>query len=100
MVIFVHPFFLQGSDSVAVIAAGLPNITGTANQNRSILADGYSFNGAFSGGTAGASIYALNWSGTYARSWFDFNASRSSSIYGNSNTVQPASITLIPQIKY
>lgn len=92
--------FIEGHDSVAVIAAGLPNITGAAYQNRSILGDGYSFNGAFSGGTAGASVYALKWSGMYARSWFDFDASRSSSIYGNSNTVQPASITLIPQIKY
>ena len=29
-----------------------------------------------------------------------FNASRANSIYGNSTTVQPAAIRLIPQIKY
>lgn len=29
-----------------------------------------------------------------------FDASRSNAIYGNSETVQPATITLIPQIKY
>jgi hypothetical protein len=29
-----------------------------------------------------------------------FNASKSSPIYGNSNTVQPPAMTLIPQIKY
>lgn len=31
---------------------------------------------------------------------FNFNASRSSSIYGASTTVQPPTIALIPQVKY
>ena len=30
----------------------------------------------------------------------EFNASKSSSIYGSSNTVQPKSLTLLPCIKY
>ena len=38
--------------------------------------------------------------GAYGRYSIDFNAANSSNIYGNSNTVQPPSIVLIPQIKF
>ena len=76
----------------STIDAGLPNIVGTFSD----LAGGsLSFGGAFSQGTP-ASI-TMNyqqssdsaWSWNYVRNG-TFNASRSSSIYGKSSTVQPS----------
>ena len=83
---------LQGADSNhaagTTVEAGLPNITGSImtpylrNNNES---DFYS--GAFiREGTKGSSI--VN-GGSGMPSYTTFNASRSSSIYGNSTTVQP-----------
>lgn len=69
-----------------VVAAGLPNITGTI---ATIAAHGgYIAEGAFQDeGTYGDADY----SSVDGRK-FSFNASRSSSIYGNSNTVQPQTV--------
>ena len=76
----------------STVSAGLPNISGTFSD----LAGGsISFGGAFSQGTPSritlnyqqSSDSAWNWN--YIRNG-TFNASRSSSIYGNSGTVQPA----------
>lgn len=69
------------------VNAGLPNITG-AFRGRNAFNDGpVSYTGAFgvvySGSTSGASGAG---SSPY---YFDFDASRSSSIYGKSDTVQP-----------
>ncbi len=91
---------LQGDNAVGIKDAGLPDITGEAAlanynggfESSSVMSGafrtgrGYSY--SFKGDT-GSSSYALN-----------FDASRSSAIYGNSTTVQPPAITLIPQIKY
>lgn len=87
---------LQGGDSPAVLAAGLPNITG---QYYAVVGGGITVNGAFtrswvdsSGQTSGG--------GGYNRVHLVVDASKSNAIYGASNTVQPPAIVLIPQIKY
>lgn len=76
----------------STVSAGLPNISGTFSD----LAGGsISFGGAFSQGTPSSITmnYHQNsdsaWRWNYIRDG-TFNASRSSSIYGNSGTVQPA----------
>lgn len=86
---------LQGADSThtagSTINAGLPNITGYWGNmsNRGGFAEGAiqmssrktsGYNGAYNGGT-------------YAN--FDFDASKSNSIYGNSTTVQPPAYCVI-----
>lgn len=83
---------LWGSDSAGYLLAGLPNITG--NLNGHIWVNNQS-DGAFittksnwafkQGGTSNSAP------GVYDTTW-NFDASRSSSIYGNSNTVQPPAI--------
>ena len=80
------------------IEAGLPNITGEFlfnNDMGSVSPDGYT--GAFKAGTRGN-----YWSPTGDRMAnnyrIGFSASGSNSIYGNSDTVQPNSIYLIPCI--
>ena len=80
----------------AVISAGLPNITGSTG---SFAVGNYagSATGAFTVNTSSRDC-AESYTKTGVNIRID--ASRSSSIYGASNTVQPASITLIPQIKY
>ena len=81
---------LQGADNDHAagtsIAAGLPNITGAIAVRSSHMLAGAS--GAFfvsnSFNDADVETGSNRWRGDYA-----FDASRSSSIYGNSNTVQP-----------
>lgn len=75
----------DGTNGNTTIAAGLPNITGTLGGD---VAAGYVGNtGAFSSGIAESNVSIVSTpSGTSCHS---FDASRSSSIYGNSNTVQP-----------
>ena len=84
-----------------MLSAGLPNIIASQNPNR-VSDDGIQgrLDGAFyfknttvKGGSASdANPGVLN--------GLAFDASRSNPIYGKSNTVQPPSIVLIPQIKY
>lgn len=80
---------------MAILAAGLPNITGTLSSNRYLFNEG---SGAFGveGGTANMPSAASK-SGYHI---FNFNASRSSSIYGKSTTVQPPAIAVNIFIKY
>ena len=107
-------FIENGAAALTAKAAGLPNITGgylpklamsgyTANRNKISceIANG-AFKNDFYHGT-----HAINGGLTYDTSYVDqdakgvsFNASRSNSIYGNSSTVQPPAVTLIPCIKY
>lgn len=84
---------LQGGDSAAVVAAGLPNITGVASGGR-----GESWSGAFKYAGVDQHVDA-NGSGA-SQHYANFNASWSNPIYGASTTVQPPAIRLIPQIKY
>ena len=93
--------FLQGANyNVGTYrAAGLPDITGTISV---AIGDLNAADGAFyNGGTAGKS---KTFGAAFANETFTatkiFAASRSSSIYGNSPTVQPASFTVNYIIKY
>ena len=94
---------LAGDSAGSTVAAGLPNITGE-------------FSSAYAGGwigrydspqgsltkvndyspRLGESNNALSSYGTHYR----FDASKSSSVYGASSTVQPPAIKLIPVIRY
>ena len=90
--------FIQGGDTPTIKEAGLPNITGEFSTecgnwpwhdhpNSAIYQNGLISN---NGGFAGSDTDDL----------VKFDASRSNSIYGNSSTVQPPAITLLPQVRY
>ncbi len=94
---------IQGGDSTAVLAAGLPNIEGSAS---GLTTNGgfsyfYSVTGAF--GLINSDNYtSLTTPGNTQNKFqgFDFDASRSNAIYGASTTVQPPALSMIPQIKF
>lgn len=91
--------FVQGSTTVGVNKeAGLPNITGSSF-NLCINSSSSSTNGAIistmTGGNTIKTADHTKYSGTIS-----IDASRSSSIYGNSSTVQPPAVTFLPLIKY
>lgn len=101
--------FIQGSNTAGTIKnAGLPNITGLVCVN--VRDGGYRFemwgDGAFypTRGERGFKVTngsyspAVQYSGSEEH--VSFSASRSSSIYGNSLTVQPPTVTMKPCIKY
>lgn len=97
--------FVQGSTTVGTVkSAGLPNITGhisyICHADTSPINDDQPEHGAFR-----AKVFqdtTLAYPSTRANRWTDpsFDASRSSSIYGNSTTVQPPALTLLPCIRY
>lgn len=73
----------DGNNANTTIEAGLPNITGDIN----VISHNVLANGAFSNTS---SFNSHGWDGTATGGrTYNFNASRSSSIYGNSSTVQP-----------
>ena len=90
--------FAQGSTTVGTVKnAGLPNIIGHIGH---LAMDGnYVFDGAFS---LAESKSLPNQTGTSRHNYAvgAFYADRSNSIYGNSTTVQPPALTLLPCIKY
>lgn len=80
-------------DIPAVLAAGLPNITANDfSGNPNTGGSGAIYNAGNSDNTVGAGQ-------TYWR-LYAFDARRSNEIYGNSDTVQPPALQLIPQIKF
>lgn len=85
--------FIEGSETAGTVKeAGLPNITGNIN-NQNIW-NYQSGTGAFVVTGGSATVNACNTSPNPAYAYLSFNASRSNSIYGNSDTVQPPSITM------
>lgn len=89
--------FIEGTSSTSSVgtymSAGLPNITGYTGG----AADDYvSTSGAFYRAGSGCEADNGNW-GTF-HAYLD--ASRSSSVYGNSSTVQPPALKLLPLIKF
>lgn len=102
-------FLQNGAAALTAKAAGLPNVSGTV---------GYLYSTQMIPSEASNylnSTKALKWrdqntnsqeattsivSGRVSMTNLDFNASRENSIYGNSTTVQPPAVTLIPCIKY
>ena len=99
----LHHRFLEGTTTTSevgkTVEAGLPNITGsvtvcTRNDGND---DRNEASGAFtlSDGGGRGDAYALQ----FTRPKWDFSATRSSSLYGGSSTVQPPAIRVLPCIK-
>ena len=96
--------FLEGANGNLgiYIEAGIPNIIGSLRY--------FSDNAVWSGEASGAfehyynisskQIPNVSTSGTSNAYYFNFNASLSNSIYGNSNTVQPPAVCINYIIKY
>lgn len=92
--------FLQpSSDGGIQINAGLPNITGGWN-NVGVEPSCANVTGAFYNNPVGGTFFYHASGRGGSVGGFYLNASRSSSIYGNSTTVQPASHTVHLCIKY
>lgn len=88
--------FIQGNGTAGTSKnAGLPNIIATANVAQGSGYD-YGATGAFYKTTNGS---GGNWD-TSANCKLNLDASRSSSIYGKSSTVQPPALTMRFYIKY
>ena len=90
---------MKGGDTLESKAAGLPAITGYFDAGGAV---GGTSDGALKGSGTGGSAGGLSHfqSGGNQRIRIAFNAVNSSPIYSKSNTVQPPSIALLPQIKY
>lgn len=89
--------FLQGSETAGnVVKAGMPNITGSLPFFTYLNPGETINNGALSGTYINASnpITGESTLLTFYNSRLDFNASKSNSIYGNANTVQPPAYTV------
>ena len=88
--------FAQGSRTVGTYkSAGLPNITGSWGRHGTVSAIG-----AVSAGVNPSVQHDIGRGEGASHNAFYFDASRSNSIYGNSTTVQPPALTLLPCIKY
>lgn len=105
----IDKFIMGGNTAGAVKAAGLPNITGGFTTrvpgNHVNYAVG-AFNGSHATNTSNTTT-AASYAGSGTSTWQDtnrygfvLNASKSSSIYGASTTVQPPSVTMCFYIKY
>ena len=86
--------FLEGTTTKAnmFVEAGLPNITGKHYTDNTSSEYYYSPSGVYT--YIHGKNLTLEGSTSYTSGWLLFDASRCSSIYGNSNTVQPASYTV------
>ena len=87
---------IQGGDCMQSKAAGLPNIVGLAGGV--LLGVPYTFEGALYS-SANSNTPIDSYQGKTERG-IKLDASKSNSIYGNSITVQPPALILIPQTKY
>ena len=84
-----------------VLTAGLPDILGTQRQMSGAIDSTTGGQGAFKTITAASIGLDGTNTGAYGYQRVDeFKASYSCSIYGNSTTVQPPALSLIPQIKF
>ena len=98
--------FIQGSNTAGTIkTAGLPNITGTLTSRGFVNSGNWAIqsgSGAFSRTSTASSDYMCTGQTTNSpvSATYTFNASNSSSVYGNSSTVQPPALTLKYIIKY
>ena len=94
---------VNNTNTLSKVNAGLPNITGVIGYiHSSALNEGEGDWGVFKFRNYGNEIPQLTSPPTGKKGAYDieFNASRGNSIYGNSNTVQPPAVKLIPVIKY
>ena len=90
--------FAEAGTGANNVAAGLPNITG-AYINRGFDAGSPSKGALYTDGSLSYTIagHGGGWNGSGG---VGLDASRSTNIYGNSTTVQPSAIQLIPQLRY
>ena len=92
--------FIEGAATAGIVkAAGLPNITGsfTVRPSNSAAAILGTTTGAMELGTADNSSWYLTCTSSSTQKAAEkatFNASRSSSVYGKSSTVQPPALTM------
>ena len=98
---------LWGSEdgTFGYIEAGLPNIEGVIHSPVSIIGYGgrgneMTFSGAFSGKVGNTSAIQSNTTNNRNCYEYDFDASRSNPIYGNSDTVQPPSVKVRVKTRY
>lgn len=89
----------MGGDNLTVLPPGLPNITGSVYLSSGVFKDYNSFSGAFKSSYIDGRGMNQQASGA-GDLHLDFKAANSNAIYGSSNTVQPPTIQLLPQIKY
>ena len=89
---------LMGGETVKSVEAGLPNITGDVTGTDDGLA-GYTTSACYIS-QRGLNINWDSATGYRGGVQIALDASKSNPIYGASDTVQPAAITLIAQIKY
>lgn len=88
---------IQGGDNIAVKAPGLPNITGSYNEYPSSPTE---VEGAFTGSNRLTNACWQERGSGQGAGLITFDASNSNTIYGASDTVQPAAFSLLPQIKF
>ena len=93
---------LKGGDLTAVVAPGVPNITGKAWSFCGTAGNGLdAAEGAFFLSHQSTSDVAGGQTGsTSAYDAININAAACNSIFGKSNTVQPPAFDLITQIKF
>ena len=94
--------FLEGSDTIGTVkSAGLPNITGSVAEAYNSTTPSIGWHNYQNKGYGNGALYlsGTSYSAAEVRSYGDggsimFDASLSNSIYGNSTTVQPKSVTV------
>ena len=90
----------SASDTLDGVSAGLPNIIGNLSSLNG-TEDPETSTGVFYWQNTAQYLQEKTEAGNYkGKSGLRMDASRSNSIYGNSNTVQPPAVKLIPVIKY
>lgn len=90
--------FLEGSNTAGTVkSAGLPNITAYSTSSFIYVDSEDYVNGAF---VSGSKHMQVNGGSAAQVKELTFDASKSNSIYGKSNTVQPKSVTVKFCIKY
>lgn len=89
-----------GSEARVYQDSGAPNITGTLLGYRYNYENGSSNTGAFGGTTTASHGYTGGTSQGGSTVQPNFDASRSSSVYGRSTDVRPRSVSTIPILKY
>lgn len=90
--------FIEGDDAPAKVEAGAPNVKGDVQFNVDVTR--VTASGCFEKVENTANRGDGSSLGTLASAYASLDASRSSSVYGNSDTIQPPAITLIPQVRY
>ena len=92
--------FIQGGDSMSKANAGLPNITGSVRCGLTDESGQLYGKGAFLSSRSETTTQLSYGKGSQKQGVAVFNANKFNPLYGASNTVQPPSIQLIPQLRY